>query len=122
MSNTLTTAELAEEFNTTPRTLRKFLRADARGRNAADSLPGKGGRYTIERRAVKGLKGRFAKWQADEAARRAEIAQKVADDAKARIEDEAPETDETPESVESDTEPTDAELDAIMDEALESDN
>ena len=62
-----TTAEVAEKFGTTPRELRKFLRADARGRNAGDTLPGKGARYSIEGKALKGLQSRFTKWQAAEA-------------------------------------------------------
>ena len=77
-----TTAEVAEKFGTTPRTLRKFLRADARGRNAADSLPGKGSRYAIEGKDLAGLKKRFGAWQ---------VAQ--AEAAKARAEAEAQGTD-----------------------------
>ena len=77
-----TTAEVAEKFGTTPRTLRKFLRADARGRNAADSLPGKGSRYAIEGKDLAPLKKRFGAWQ---------VAQ--AEAAKARAEAEAQGTD-----------------------------
>jgi predicted transcriptional regulator len=74
-----TTAEVAEKFGTTPRTLRKFLRSDARNRDAADTLPGKGSRYTLEGKDLKGLQGRFSKWQAAEAAARAQRAQDAAD-------------------------------------------
>ena len=83
MTATLTTAQLAEEIGTTPKTLRKFLRADARAADKGDTLPGKGARYAIERKAVKGLKSRFTKWQAAEAAARAERATKAAADAEA---------------------------------------
>lgn len=83
MSNTLTTAQLAEKLGTTPKTLRKFLRADARANNQGDSLPGKGSRYAIEAKAVKGLGSRFTKWQAAEAAARADRAAKAATEAQA---------------------------------------
>lgn len=79
--STLTTAEVAAEFDTTPRTLRKFLRADARNRDAADTLPGKGSRYALERKALKGMRTRFNKWQAAEAQARADRAAKAAQDA-----------------------------------------
>lgn len=87
--STLTTAEVATELATTPRTLRKFLRADARANDRADSLPGKGSRYAIERRDLKGMKSRFAKWSADEAIARA----KRAADAAAAATDAANATD-----------------------------
>jgi len=79
--STITTAELAAEIGTTPRTLRKFLRADARAADKADTLPGKGSRYAIERKAVKGLTTRYAKWAAAEAQAKAERAAKAAQDA-----------------------------------------
>lgn len=63
-----TTAQVAEKLDTTPRTLRKFLRSDARDRNAADSLPGKGSRYAIEGKDIAPLKKRFATWQVAQAA------------------------------------------------------
>lgn len=52
---TLTTTELAAELDTTTRTLRKFLRDDAKG-------VGKGSRYAIEKREVRSLAKRFAAW------------------------------------------------------------
>jgi predicted transcriptional regulator len=76
-----TTAEVAEKFGTTPKTLRKFLRADARANEAGDTLPGKGSRYAIDGKALKGLQGRFTKWQAAEAEARAARAAKAAEDA-----------------------------------------
>lgn len=84
-----TTAEVAEKFGTTPKTLRKFLRADARANEAADSLPGKGSRYAIEGKALKGLQGRFNKWQAAEAEARAARAQAAAEAAREAVEVEA---------------------------------
>ena len=72
-----TTAEVAEKFDTTPRTLRKFLRADARAKDAADSLPGKGSRYAIEGKDLAGLKKRFATWQVAQAEERKARAEKA---------------------------------------------
>lgn len=57
-----TTAQVAEKFETTPRTLRKFLRADAKAQGTADSLPGKGARYGIEGKSLAPLKKRFTAW------------------------------------------------------------
>lgn len=93
---TLTTTELATEFETTARTLRKFLRADARGAGKGDTLPGKGSRYAIERKAVAGLKKRFIKWQADEAQARADRAAEAVTKAKAAA--DAPEAPEAPDA------------------------
>lgn len=57
----MNTTELASELNTTPRTLRKFLRSDAR---AADQpIAGKGSRWTIEPKKVPAMRKRFTKWQ-----------------------------------------------------------
>lgn len=81
---TFTTAEVAEKFDTTPRTLRKFLRADARANGAGDTLPGKGSRYAIEGKALAPLKKRFAAWkveQAELAAKRAAEAVTAAQEA-----------------------------------------
>lgn len=89
-----TTAEVAEKFGTTPRTLRKFLRADARSNDAADTLPGKGSRYAIEGKALKGLQGRFNRWQAAEAEARAERAAKAAQEAAEAVADDDTEGDD----------------------------
>ena len=75
---TLTTTEIAAELDTTPRTLRKFLRADAKAQG--NDTPGKGSRYAIEKKAMRSLKTRFNAWQAAQAA---------------KVADEAPEVDET---------------------------
>src|SRR5690349_14282854 len=91
---TITTAELAAEFDTTPRNLRKFLRDDARSADKGDTLPGKGGRYAIERKQVAGLKKRYTKWQAAQAELRAERAAKAAEVAASQVtEDEVDETE-----------------------------
>lgn len=87
-----TTAEVAEKFGTTPRTLRKFLRADAKAKDAADTLPGKGSRYSLEGKDLAPMKKRFSKWTAAEAIARAERAAQSAADAQDEVE-----TDETPE-------------------------
>ena len=91
----MTTAEVAEEFGTTPRTLRKFLRADARAAGKGDTLPGKGSRYALEKKGLTALKKRFNTWQAAEAEARAARAAKAAEDAKATAEADAdaPEAD-----------------------------
>lgn len=53
---TITINELATDLNSTPREVRKFLRAVT----PADEQPGKGHRWQIEKRAVRGLKKQFA--------------------------------------------------------------
>ena len=62
---TITTTELATELDTTPRTLRKFLRSDESGIEGV----GKGARYSIERKQIRTLKSRFAKWSEAQAAK-----------------------------------------------------
>ena len=84
---TLNTTELAEKFETTPRTLRKFLRADARAAGNADSLPGKGSRYSIEAKSVAPLKKRFTAWSAEQAKLRAERAAEAAAESETPAED-----------------------------------
>lgn len=81
-----TTSEVAEKFETTPRTLRKFLRSDARNRDAVDTLPGKGSRYMLEGKDLKSMQSRFKKWQAAEAEARAERAARKAEEATAEVE------------------------------------
>jgi len=70
----LTTADLATALDTTPRTLRKFLRSDASGIEGV----GKGARYTIEAKQVRSLRSRFAKWDAEVQAKRAAAADAAA--------------------------------------------
>lgn len=81
-----TTAQVAEKFETTPRNLRKFLRADARTRDAADTLPGKGSRYAIEGKELASMRKRFTAWKAAEAEARAARAAKAAEEATAEVE------------------------------------
>ena len=103
------TAEVAAKFETTPRTLRKFLRADAKAQDAADALPGKGSRYAIEGKQLASLKKRFKAWQVDEAKARAaraeaKVAEVEADAAEVEVIDEGP--------TDADIEALEAELDA----------
>lgn len=78
-----TTTEVAEKFETTPRTLRKFLRADARANDKGDTLPGKGSRYSIEGKELAGLKKRFAAWKVEQAEQAKARADKALHDANA---------------------------------------
>lgn len=71
-----TTAQVAEKLETTPRNLRKFLRADAAERGT--ETPGKGSRYAITGKEVAPLKKRFTAWsaaQAEAKAAKAEVAE-----------------------------------------------
>lgn len=89
---TITVAELALDLDTDARTARKFLRSIT----PKESQPGKGSRWSIEKREVRALRKKFAAYLTEVDARRASR-EAVAD---------APE-----EGV--DIEPTDAELEAI---------
>lgn len=60
MSKTLNPKELAEKFETDARTVRKFLRHDAR-ENGLET-PGKGSRWEIEAKTVRTLQKRFNAW------------------------------------------------------------
>lgn len=67
----ITVSELATELNTDPRTARKFLRSIT----PAENHPGKGSRWSIEKREVRSLKSKFAAFQkaaADRAEARAQ--------------------------------------------------
>jgi hypothetical protein len=63
----ITTADAAAELATDPRTLRKFLRADARARGV--ETPGKGARWALkgDARSLAAMKKRFIAWQAEQA-------------------------------------------------------
>jgi transposase-like protein len=65
MASTLTVKEIAEKIGTDARTLRKFLRFEAKenGGKVGEDTPGKGGRYQIEANKVPSLTKRFATWQ-----------------------------------------------------------
>jgi hypothetical protein len=56
---TMTPKEIAVEFGTDARTLRKFLRS-----TLPDAAPGKGSRWSIEARQVRSLRTKFDKWDA----------------------------------------------------------
>lgn len=56
----LSTKELADELKTDARTLRKFLRAVT----PKDDQPGKGSRWSIEKRQLRSLRKQFSEWQA----------------------------------------------------------
>lgn len=64
---TITVQDLALELGTDPRTTRKFLRSVT----PTDAQPGKGGRWSIEKREVRSLKSKFTKFTAEIEARRA---------------------------------------------------
>lgn len=71
----MTTTQIAEALETTPRTLRKFLRAEGHG-------VGKGSRYALpsSKREVQALGKRFAAW---DAARAPQVDDAPAEDATA---------------------------------------
>ena len=60
LMNMMTTTEIAAEFDTTPRTLRKFLRSDESG----IAPVGKGSRYALPstKRDLNSLRKRFTSW------------------------------------------------------------
>jgi len=60
MAAVLSAKEVAVRLDTDPRTLRKFLRHDAK-QNETET-PGKGGRYSIEAKKVASLGKRFHAW------------------------------------------------------------
>jgi hypothetical protein len=95
---TITVQELALALDTDPRTTRKFLRSII----AKDAQPGKGGRWAIEKRDVRPMKSKFAKWTTDQEAKRAEREAKRSNAEAIDANDEAIEL-----------EPTDAELEEI---------
>ena len=68
MATTLNVKDLADKLDTTPRTARKFLRAVTE----KDDQPGKGGRWQIAGKDVRGLTAKFKTWQ-DEHTRTPEV-------------------------------------------------
>lgn len=58
---TINVSEFASIIEATPRDARKFLREVT----PEDAQPGKGGRWAIEKRDVRSLRSKFAKWDAD---------------------------------------------------------
>lgn len=81
----MNTTEFAAELNTTPRTARKFLRSDARAQG--NPIPGKGARWTIEKKQLPALKKRFAAWNKAQAEAKAKREAKAEAEAKAASED-----------------------------------
>jgi hypothetical protein len=80
MTATLTTAEIAEMLETTPRELRKFLRKDE---VSGIGRVGKGARYALpaSKREINALAKKFAKWvESQESAKNAESDNEVDDD------------------------------------------
>ena len=65
MATVLTPTDLATEFETDARTIRKFLRTVT----PKDDQPGKGHRWGIEKRQVRSLRKQFTDWSAALAAK-----------------------------------------------------
>ena len=63
-AKTLTVKEVAEQFGTDGRTLRKFLRHQVKesGGTVGEDTPGKGGRYALDARKVAKLQRDFNAW------------------------------------------------------------
>lgn len=61
-AKTFTPKEIAQKFATDPKTLRKFLRKDAKDNGGEN--PGKGARWAIPATSLKGLQKRFDAWNA----------------------------------------------------------
>lgn len=60
----ITAQELASELGATPREVRKFLRSVT----PKDGQPGKGARWTIEKKDLRSLRSKYDKYTADKAA------------------------------------------------------
>lgn len=73
---TITVTDLATELGTDARTARKFLRSIT----AKDDQPGKGSRWSIEKREVRSLKSKFTKFTAAQDEARAARAEAKAND------------------------------------------
>lgn len=73
---TITVSDLAIELTTDARTARKFLRSVT----PADEQPGKGSRWAIEKRDIRSLKSKFAKFVAAETERKVKATEPAADE------------------------------------------
>lgn len=73
MAVQLTATELAEELGTDGRTVRKFLRSIT----PKDAQPGKGARWSIEKKNLRTLRKQYGEWAAavDEARAKREAAE-----------------------------------------------
>ncbi len=69
-ARTLTPKEVALEFGTDARTLRKFLRSDAKAKGT--ETPGKGSRWAIPATRMKSMRKGFDAWNAANEAKKAE--------------------------------------------------
>jgi hypothetical protein len=78
----LTPAEIATEFDTDARTVRKFLRSVT----PKDAQPGKGSRWAIEKKQLRSLRSQYGKWVAAQEAARA-----AREEATDEVEETAPE-------------------------------
>jgi len=97
---TITVTEFAEALATDARTARKFLRSVT----PRDEQPGKGARWSIEKREVRSLKSKFIKWEEG--------------NKQAKLDRELAKRDAEVETTEADG-PTPEELDALDDELTE---
>lgn len=88
---TLSTKEVAEKLNTTPRTLRKFIRSEVKeaGGTIGEDTPGKGRRYAFESKEIASMRKRFKAWNKKQAELRAARAAKAAEEAAEEAADEA---------------------------------
>lgn len=79
----ITTAELAQEFGSSPRTVRKFLRSVT----PREAQPGKGSRWSLPagKREIATLRKAFDRWSAAEATARAERAARAAEEANEKL-------------------------------------
>lgn len=70
---TLSTKDVAKEVGTTPKTLRRFLRAQVRaaGGQVGVHTPGQGGRYAFGPEEIEGIKAQFAEWMTQKEAAKA---------------------------------------------------
>lgn len=91
----LTTKEVAEKLETTPRELRKFLRAEVKadGGKVGEDTPGKGKRYVFEAKEVSKLKKRFEAFNAAKAEKAAEKEAADSEEETESTEDEVTETE-----------------------------
>lgn len=108
---TISAAEFATELGTDSKTARRFLRTET----PRDQQPGKGRQWAIEKRDVRSLKSRFAKWQAAEEAKKAERKAKAAEQETAHVEADTDEAMASEEEAALESVPSD-DLDALADE------
>lgn len=101
----LTTTEVADELDTDPKTLRKFLRSHL----PKETLPGQGKRYSFTTKDVPGLKKAFAAWAEGKA-------KKADDDDAEPAADKAPAKSKGKKSKKAAPAPAEEDLDEELDE------